>query len=239
MLQAGVVVLVVDADAAFHRHRHAHRVTHRLHAVGNQRRLVHQAGTETPRLHPIGRTAHIEVDLVITGLGAEPRGLRQFMRIAAAQLQRQWMLLLAVLEQAQLPPAHQRRTGHHFGIQPRPRRQQPVEVAAVPVGPVHHRGDADAPVAGRRRDGNGGKLAGHAAIVRVGGSTALPAQAYSRPLAYPCTHRRRVHPGARKAPRPCRPPRESPLRHARMIRRTPDTATKRDPQPWWQWQPST
>ena len=81
--------------------------------------------------------------------------LRQFARIAAAQLQGQGMLLLTVFEQPQLPAAHQRRTGHHLGIQARPRRQQTVEIAAVAVGPVHHRGDADAPVGDVEGRGSG------------------------------------------------------------------------------------
>ena len=35
----------------------------------------------------------------------------------------------------------QRAGGHHLGIQQGPGRQQAMEIAAVPVGPVHHRGD--------------------------------------------------------------------------------------------------
>src|SRR6185437_14427651 len=119
--------------------------------------LVHQAGAEPPRLHPVRGAAHVEVDLVVTRRCAEARRLRKLARIAAAQLQRHRMLLLAVLEQAQLAATHQRGAGHHLGVQPRMRRQQPVEIAAVPIGPVHHRRHGKLPGRGGGFDaGNGG-----------------------------------------------------------------------------------
>ena len=46
----------------------AHRGDHRRDAVGDQRRLLHQAGAESPGLHAVGRAADVEVDLVVAPL---------------------------------------------------------------------------------------------------------------------------------------------------------------------------
>src|SRR4029453_15005391 len=48
-------------------------------------------------------------------------------------------------------PVQERAGRHHFRVQARPRRDLPVEVAAVPIGPVHHRRDAEAPILGDSR----------------------------------------------------------------------------------------
>ena len=58
------------------------------HAVGDQRGLGHQAGAEAARLHALGRAAAVEIDLVVAPALAQPRAVRQRLRIAAAQLQR-------------------------------------------------------------------------------------------------------------------------------------------------------
>ena len=36
-----------------------------------------------------------------------------------------------------------RARGHHLGIKPRAARQQAMEDAAMPVSPIHHRGDGE------------------------------------------------------------------------------------------------
>ena len=41
-----IIVSIVDADAAFDGHRHARRIAHTQHALGDQCRVQHQAGTE-------------------------------------------------------------------------------------------------------------------------------------------------------------------------------------------------
>jgi hypothetical protein len=42
----------------------------------------------------------------------------------------------------------QHRTGgEHLGIEQRPPRQEPMQIAAMPVGPFHHRRNAKAPLA--------------------------------------------------------------------------------------------
>ncbi len=68
------------------------RVAHRTDAVGDQIGLRHQAGAEAPGLHPIGRAADIEVDLVIAEGRRDPRGFRQFRRIGSAELHGQRVL---------------------------------------------------------------------------------------------------------------------------------------------------
>ena len=70
-------ILLVDADAAFHRHRNFDRGFHGGDAIGDQRRLRHQAGAEAALLHPVGRTADIEIDLVVAEILADARRLRR------------------------------------------------------------------------------------------------------------------------------------------------------------------
>src|SRR3569623_1675175 len=59
-------VLVVDADAALHRHRHTDNRLHRGDAFADQLRHRHQAGAETAILHAVRRTADVEIDLIVT-----------------------------------------------------------------------------------------------------------------------------------------------------------------------------
>ena len=85
-------ILVVDADAAFHRHRDRDRGLHRGDAIADQRRLRHQAGAEAALLHALRRAADVEVDLVIAEIRADPRATRERRGIAAAELERDRML---------------------------------------------------------------------------------------------------------------------------------------------------
>ena len=66
-------VLVVDADAAFDRHRNCDRRLHRGDAIADQRRLRHQAGAEAALLHAVRRAADIEIDLVVAEIRADAR----------------------------------------------------------------------------------------------------------------------------------------------------------------------
>ncbi len=116
------------------------------HALGDQLRLGHQAGAEAAVLHPVGRTADIEVDLVDSR--SPPRSRRpgaQRRRIGAAELQRHRMLGRVEAQQLLAVAMDHRPGGDHLGIEQRPARQQTVEQPAMPVGPVHHRGNAEAP----------------------------------------------------------------------------------------------
>ena len=139
-------ILLVDADAAFHRDRNANRRFHRGDAIGDQRRLRHQAGAEAAFLHAVGRTADIEIDLVIAEIGADARRSGKRRRLAAAELQRHRMLERIEAEQARAVAAQHRAGGEHFGIDQRAAREQAMEEPAMPVGPFHHRGDAEAAI---------------------------------------------------------------------------------------------
>ena len=142
-------VLVVDADAAFHRDRNFHRALHRGNAVGHQRRLRHQACAEAAVLHPVRRAADIEIDLVIAKILADFGSRREVHRDRAAELQRHRMLTRIESEQ---PPAVAMEDGarrQHLRIEPRPPRHEAMEDAAMPVGPIHHGRDGKAVGGGR------------------------------------------------------------------------------------------
>ena len=142
--KAGLRVLVVHADPALHRRRNPHGLPDCGHALSHQGRLPHEAGAEAPGLHPVGGAADVQVDLIVAEGLADPRRLRQFRRVAAAELQGDGVLGRIEAQQT-LPVAMQdRRAGDHLGVEQGAPRQHPVEGPAVPVGPVHHRGDGEA-----------------------------------------------------------------------------------------------
>ncbi len=64
-------ILVVDAEPAFDGDRNFHRALHRRDAPRDQIRLRHQAGAEAAILHPVGRAADIEIDLVVAKILAD------------------------------------------------------------------------------------------------------------------------------------------------------------------------
>ena len=139
-------ILVVDADPAFHRHRDRHRGLHGGDAIADQRRLRHQAGAEAALLHALGRTADVEIDLVVAEIRADPRTVRERSRIGAAELQRHRMLGRIETDQPRAVAAQHRAGGHHLGIDQRAARQQAMEEPAMPVGPLHHRRNGKASV---------------------------------------------------------------------------------------------
>lgn len=138
-----VALGLVDANAVLDGDRHLHHVDHRLHAVGHQLRLVHQAGAESAALHALAWAAAVEVDLVVTPFLAELGAMRELGRLAAAELQRDRMFLGVEAKMPRHVAVHQRARGHHLGVEQGAARQQPVKVAAVAVGPIHHRSDGD------------------------------------------------------------------------------------------------
>src|SRR5581483_10245880 len=91
-IEALLGILIVDADAAFDGDGKAGACHHLGDARAHKRGLGHEASAEAARLHPVRRAAHVEVDLVVTEIRADPRGLRELVRIAAAELQRERML---------------------------------------------------------------------------------------------------------------------------------------------------
>jgi hypothetical protein len=130
--------LVIDADAAFDGDLGVARIGHRGDAIADALRLAHQHRAEASRLHAVGRAADIEVDLGISVLCANPRGLRQFRRIGPAQLQRHG--LLRRIEGQEVPRAAANQGGRrdHLGVKQNARTEQPVKVPAMAIGPVHH-----------------------------------------------------------------------------------------------------
>ena len=122
-------------------------VTGRLHggdAIPDQRRLCHQAGAEPALLHPVRGAAHVQVDLVEAGICADPRAGRERIGIGAAELHRERMLAGVIAQQPRPVAVQHRAGGDHLGVEQRPPRQQPVEIPAVTVGPLHHGSDAEA-----------------------------------------------------------------------------------------------
>jgi len=74
---------------------------------------------------------------------ADPRGLRQLARVRAAQLHRQRLFGRIMAQQMPLIAMDQRPCGDHFSIKQRVPAQPPVQIAAMPVSPVHHRRDGE------------------------------------------------------------------------------------------------
>src|SRR5262245_27309050 len=58
-IEAFLGVLIVDADAAFHRHWNRDSRAHRRDALANKLRLGHEAGAETSRVHAIRRAPDV------------------------------------------------------------------------------------------------------------------------------------------------------------------------------------
>ena len=141
-------VLLVDADAALDRDRHRDGGFHRRDAVADEPRLAHQAGPEAPVLHPIGRAADVEVDLVIAEIRADARRGGEVARIGAAELKRHRVLRRVEAEKARARAVDHGAGRHHLGVEPGPAREQAMEEPAMPVRPIHHRRDREADVFG-------------------------------------------------------------------------------------------
>ena len=138
-----VVVAAIEADPVLDRHRQRYRVAHRLHAFRHERRLGHQARAEASGLHALGRTAAVQVDLVVAPALAELRRVRELVWIAAAELQRERMLGRVEVEVVRHVAVRERGCRDHLRIEARAPRDQAEEVPAMPVRPVHHRGNAE------------------------------------------------------------------------------------------------
>ena len=139
-----VVLDPVDADPVLDGYRNRHGVAHRAHAVAHERGLGHQAGAEGAALHALARAAAVQVDLVVAPALAQARAVRQVAGLAAAELQRHRVLGRIEVQVTRLVPVQQGSCGDHLGVEQRTARQQPMEEAAVTVGPVEHRRDAEA-----------------------------------------------------------------------------------------------
>ena len=119
-------------------HGYVDYVDHRLHAIGHQQRLSHEASAEGAALHTLARTTAVQVDFVIAPLLAQLRAMRQISRFAATQLQRDRMLFGVEAQMPRHVAMDQRAGRDHLGVEKRVAGQQPMEVTAMPVGPIHH-----------------------------------------------------------------------------------------------------
>ena len=139
-------VLLVHADPAFYRDLGppGGGVDHRGAGSGDEVRLPHQAGAEGAGLHTVGGAADIQIDLAITEIERGPHRLRQQFRLRAAELQGDGLFLHRKPQQAVAVAMNHRRRRHHLGIEQRVAAEEAVEIAAMPVRPVHHRRDGQA-----------------------------------------------------------------------------------------------
>ena len=174
LVQVGVALAPVDADAGLDRHRQSAGAAHRPHAFPHEPRLGHQAGAETRFPDARARAADVDVHLVEAGLLGQARARRHPRRVRPADLQRHGTFGGVVGEQA-FPVAVQQRPGaHHLGVEQGVAGDQPQQIALVAVGARHHRRDAQAAVEARRgrrgRDGGGHQPAGGAGAAAQGRS---------------------------------------------------------------------
>ena len=98
--ELGIAVVAIDADPMLDRHRQAAGLMHGIHTLGYQGRMGHQTGTDHVVLHPVARTAHVQIDLGKACVLGQRRTGRQLPRIATAQLQRQGLLRRIEAEKA-------------------------------------------------------------------------------------------------------------------------------------------
>ena len=136
-------VLLVDADAAFDGDRNRDAAGHGGDAIADERGLGHEAGAEAALLHPIRRTADVEVDLVVAEVRGDARTLRKLPGIRAAELERNRMLGPIERQQPRAIAVQHRACRDHLGIEQRPACEQAMEEPAIPVGPFHHRSNGE------------------------------------------------------------------------------------------------
>lgn len=114
-----VACLSIDAGAVFDGHGDADCVAHGDNTVGNKLRLFHQAGAKLTLLHFVTGTAAVEIYFAIAVAFGNFGTFRERPRIAAAQLQREW-LLKGFESEVMVPiPAEYCAHCYHFGIEQR------------------------------------------------------------------------------------------------------------------------
>ena len=141
-----VASVVIQAKAVLDRHRNAHGVLHGLDAIGDQAGFCHQARTEGASLDALGRTAAVQVDLVVPPALAELCPIGQIIGVAAAQLQCHRMLRLIEIQMARQIAVAQRPGRDHLGVDAGTWGDQPVQVPCVTVCHVDHRRNAKPPI---------------------------------------------------------------------------------------------
>ena len=73
--QARPFVLVIDADPRFHGNRKVDNGGHALHTLSNALGLSHQTRAKSAGLNPIAGTSDVQVNLIVTPIGTNPRAL--------------------------------------------------------------------------------------------------------------------------------------------------------------------
>ena len=121
--------------------RYIDRFTHTAQAVAHQLGFCHQAGAKTAGLYPVGRAADIQVDLIVAPVFSKPAAVGQFIRVAAAQLNGNGVLAAVKFQVAFAVTMKQCTGGDHFRVEQYLFADQAQEKAAMPVGPVQHRGN--------------------------------------------------------------------------------------------------
>src|SRR5262249_54372310 len=90
-------------------------------------------------LHPVGRAADVEVDLVVAEIGRDAGASRERARVRAAELERHRMLGGIEADGAGAGAGRHRAGPHPLRIDARAAREQAMKEPAMAVGPVHHR----------------------------------------------------------------------------------------------------
>src|SRR4029079_10499717 len=134
-------ILFINADAAFDGHRHRNGGFHCRHAIADQPRLGHQAGSEPTFLNTIRRASNVEIDFVVAEIGADAGRLRKCLRIASTKLKANRMLERVKGEKTPTIAMQHRARREHLRVDQRMPCEQTVKIPAVPVRPVHHRRD--------------------------------------------------------------------------------------------------
>ena len=136
-------VVVVDAQAQLGGDRQAGRRLHGCNTPGHQGRLAHQASAKAAPLHPVGRAAQVEVDLVVApGLG-DRRAAGEIRRLRAAELQGKRVFDGAETDEPSPVAMQDGAAGDHFSVKQGTARKATQEDPLVPVGPIHHGGHCE------------------------------------------------------------------------------------------------
>ena len=138
-----VAVVVVDTDTGLDCHRDIDTAGHGGDAGGDGCRLCHQAGTETPGLHPITRAAEVEIDFIVTRLFTDPRSRRQGGRVAATELQGDGVFNRVKAQQVPAVAVQHGMGRHHLGVQQAMAGDLAQEKPAVAIRPFHHGRNAE------------------------------------------------------------------------------------------------
>ena len=140
--EMGVAVEIVNADPRLHGDGEGSGRLHRRHAGRDRLRLRHQASAETAILHPVRRTADIEVDLLIAVVFRNDGAFCERVGIAPAELERQRLFRRIEAQEPVRVAMNDRPRRHHLRIEQRMGTDQAQEIPVMPIRPVHHRGYA-------------------------------------------------------------------------------------------------